>query len=222
MTFMPLCAAMTFTILILDQIQTRKSQLLIYLAAGQELIFLLGYYLYMVLLAFLGCRLRLEVYAIYFYLHVLFFVATYTRELSISGTVVASSILVGFTTSLILFCSHFHQVRLGTEGGANVVKVAVGGIYSLLFIIGLGQTLPFSSVVLCALTLPVGRYIASFVQKNHRVSTKVQFGASFANMFFIAKYYCVRLHTLFGAALAAGLVAARMFARKQLSRAILL
>ncbi|KAL8541072.1 hypothetical protein ACS0TY_002381 [Phlomoides rotata] len=235
MTFMPLCAAMTFTILILDQIQTRKSQLLIYLAAGQELIFLLGYYLHMVLLAFLGCRLRLEVYAIYFYLHVLFFVATYTRELSISGTVVASSILVGFTTSLILFCSHFHQigddkaigkfsplVRLGTEGGANVVKVAVGGIYSLLFIIGLGQTLPFSSVVLCALTLPVGRYIASFVQKNHRVSTKVQFGASFANMFFIAKYYCVRLHTLFGAALAAGLVAARMFARKQLSRAILL
>ena len=27
---------------------------------------------------------------------------------------------------------------------------------------------------------------------------------------FMAKYYCVRLHTLFGAALAAGMVAARM------------
>ncbi|KAL8536199.1 hypothetical protein ACS0TY_011732 [Phlomoides rotata] len=148
-----------------------------------------------------------------------------TRELSISGTVVASSILVGFTTSLILFCSHFHQieddkaigkfsplVRLGTEGGANVVKVAVGGIYSLLFILGLGQTLPFSSVVLCALTLPVGRYVASFVQKNHMDESKI----------FMAKYYCVRLHTLFGAALAAGLVAARMFARKQLPHAILL
>ncbi|KAL8531674.1 hypothetical protein ACS0TY_008316 [Phlomoides rotata] len=139
--------------------------------AGQELIFLLGYYLYMVLLVFLGCRLRLE--------------------LSIFGTVVASSILVGFTTSLILFCNHFHQIeddkalgkfsplaRLGTEGGADVVKV------------------------LCALTLPVGRYVASFVQKNHR--------------------YYVRLHTLFGAALAAGLVAARMFPRKQLPHAILL
>ncbi|KAL8524587.1 hypothetical protein ACS0TY_014260 [Phlomoides rotata] len=34
-----------------------------------------------------------------------------TRELSISGTVIASSILVGFTTSLILFCSHFHQIE---------------------------------------------------------------------------------------------------------------
>ncbi|KAL8492066.1 hypothetical protein ACS0TY_023624 [Phlomoides rotata] len=148
-----------------------------------------------------------------------------TRELSIFGTVVASSILVGFTTSLILFCNHFHQieddkalgkfsplVRLGTEGGADVVKVVVRGIYSLLFIIGLGQTLPFSSVVLCALTLPVGRYVASFVQKNHRDESNI----------FIAKYYYVRLHTLFGAALAAGLVAAKMFPRKQLPHAILL
>lgn len=39
---------------------------------------------------------------------------------------------------------------------------------------------------------------------------------------FMAKYYCVRFHTAFGAALAAGLVAARMFARKQLPQAILL
>ncbi|KAI3445754.1 hypothetical protein Pfo_002419 [Paulownia fortunei] len=148
-----------------------------------------------------------------------------TRELSISGTVVSSSILVGFTTSLILFCSHFHQieddkavgkfsplVRLGTEGGAKLVKVAVGVLYSFLFILGLGQTLPFSSVVLCALTLPVGKLVVSFVEKNHKDKTKI----------FMAKYYCVRLHTLFGAALAAGLVAARMFARKQLPHAIIL
>ncbi|PIM96960.1 hypothetical protein CDL12_29876 [Handroanthus impetiginosus] len=148
-----------------------------------------------------------------------------TRELSISGTIVSSSILVGYTTSLILFCSHFHQieddkavgkysplVRLGTEGGAKVVKVAVGALYSLLFILGLGQTLPFSSVVLCALTLPVGKSAVSFVEKNHKDKTKI----------FMAKYYCVRLHTVFGAALAAGLVAARMFARKQLPHAIIL
>lgn len=36
--------------------------------------------------------------------------ANVDRELSISGAVVASSILVGLTTTLILFCSHFHQV----------------------------------------------------------------------------------------------------------------
>ncbi|KAK4438164.1 2-carboxy-1,4-naphthoquinone phytyltransferase, chloroplastic [Sesamum alatum] len=148
-----------------------------------------------------------------------------TRELSLSSTILSSSILVGFTTSLILFCSHFHQidddkavgkrsplVRLGTEGGAKVVKVAVGLLYSLLFILGLGQTLPFSAVVLCAFTLPMGKLVVSFVEKNHREKRKI----------FMAKYYCVRLHTVFGAALAAGLVAARFFARKQLPHAIIL
>ncbi|KAK4476909.1 hypothetical protein RD792_016075 [Penstemon davidsonii] len=148
-----------------------------------------------------------------------------TRELLISKTVVASSILVGFTTSLILFCSHFHQieddkavekcsplVRLGTEAGAKVVKVAVVTLYSLLFLLGLGQALPFSSVVLCSLTLPIGKLIVSFVEENHEDKTRI----------FMAKYYCVRLHTLFGAAFAAGLVAARMFAGKQLPQAIIL
>ncbi|KAL0357056.1 UNVERIFIED_CONTAM: 2-carboxy-1,4-naphthoquinone phytyltransferase, chloroplastic [Sesamum calycinum] len=148
-----------------------------------------------------------------------------TRELSLSSTILSSSILVGFTTSLILFCSHFHQidddkavgkrsplVRLGTEGGAKVVKFAVGLLYSLLFILGLGQSLPFSAVVLGALTLPMGKFVVSFVEENHREKTKI----------FMAKYYCVRLHTLFGGALAAGLVAARFFARKQLPHAIIL
>ncbi|KAH6793413.1 UbiA prenyltransferase family protein [Perilla frutescens var. hirtella] len=147
------------------------------------------------------------------------------RELSISGAVVASSILVGLTTSLILFCSHFHQieddravgkfsplVRLGSERGARVVKLAVVALYSLLFILGLSQTLPFSSLILCALTLPVGNLVVDFVEKNHKEKAKI----------FMAKYYCVRLHTIFGAALAAGLVAARMFARKQLPHAIIL
>ncbi|KAL7119359.1 hypothetical protein ACP275_02G058300 [Erythranthe tilingii] len=146
-------------------------------------------------------------------------------ELPISGTIVSSSILVGLTTSLILLCSHFHQieddkavgkisplVRLGTEGGAKVVKVAVGLLYSLAFLLGLSQTLPFYSLVLCALTLPVGRLVSSFVEENHKDETKI----------FMAKYYCVRLHTVFGGALAAGMVAARMFARRQLPHTVLL
>ncbi|KAL8060937.1 hypothetical protein ABFX02_02G056200 [Erythranthe guttata] len=146
-------------------------------------------------------------------------------ELPISGTIVSSSILVGLTTSLILLCSHFHQieddkavgkisplVRLGTEGGAKVVKVAVGLLYSLVFLLGLSQTLPFYSLVLCALTLPVGRLVSSFVEKNHKDEAKI----------FMAKYYCVRLHTVFGGALAAGMVAARMFARRQLPHTVLL
>ncbi|KAI3445756.1 hypothetical protein Pfo_002421 [Paulownia fortunei] len=148
-----------------------------------------------------------------------------TSELPISSTVVWASILVGLTTSLILFCSHFHQikddkavgkisplVRLGTEAGAKVVKMAVLGLYSLVLILGFTQTLPFASVILCAMTLPMGNLVVSFVEKNHKDNTKI----------FMGKYLCVRLHTIFGAALAAGLVAARMFARQQLPQAIVL
>ncbi|KAG8368643.1 hypothetical protein BUALT_Bualt15G0066900 [Buddleja alternifolia] len=132
-----------------------------------------------------------------------------TRELSISSTIVSSSILIEDDKAVGKYSP---LVRLGTEAGSKVVKVAVVALYSLLFVLGLGQTLPFKSVVLCALTLPMGKLVVSFVEQNHKDKTKI----------FMAKYYCVRLHTVFGAALAAGLVAARMLARKQLPHAIII
>ncbi|KAG4982421.1 hypothetical protein JHK87_027170 [Glycine soja] len=64
----------------------------------------------------------------------------------LSGTVLSASILVGFTTSLILFCSHFHQVRLGTKKGAEVVKGAVFMLYALLVAFGLIKALPLTCI----------------------------------------------------------------------------
>nr|GMC54648.1 2-carboxy-1,4-naphthoquinone phytyltransferase, chloroplastic [Ipomoea batatas] len=139
-----------------------------------------------------------------------------TSVLPISGTILSASVLVGLTTSLILFCSHFHQidddravgkysplVRLGTKTGAEVVKASVIALYSLTIFLGFTKTLPSASIILSVLTIPMGRMVISFVEKNHEDKTKI----------FMAKYYCVRLHALFGAALAAGLVVARFFAR---------
>lgn len=123
-----------------------------------------------------------------------------TREVPITGTVLSASLLVGLTTSLILFCSHFHQVRLGTRAGSEVVKMAVTLLYSILFVLGLSRTLPFTCIILCAITIPIGKLVVSYVEANHQDKSKI----------FMAKYYCVRLHVIFGAALAAGLVAARM------------
>ncbi|XP_057466500.1 2-carboxy-1,4-naphthoquinone phytyltransferase, chloroplastic-like [Actinidia eriantha] len=136
-----------------------------------------------------------------------------TSELPITGTILSASLLVGFTTTLILFCSHFHQVkedravgkmsplvRLGTETGSEVVKAAVVTLYSLLLILGLIKALPFTCILLCSLTSPMGKLVVSFIEENHKDKAKI----------FMAKYYCVRLHALFGAALAAGLVAPRM------------
>ncbi|KAM7470621.1 hypothetical protein LguiA_008804 [Lonicera macranthoides] len=134
-----------------------------------------------------------------------------TSELPITGTILSASLLVGFTTTLILFCSHFHQinedvavgkmsplVRIGTETGSKVVRVAVIALYYLSFVFGLIKALPFTSVLLCMLTLPMGKLAVSYVEDNHKDKTKI----------FMAKYYCVRLHAIFGAALAAGLVIA--------------
>ncbi|XP_059648024.1 2-carboxy-1,4-naphthoquinone phytyltransferase, chloroplastic isoform X2 [Cornus florida] len=103
------------------------------------------------------------------------------NNLPITGTVLAASLLVGLTTSLILFCSHFHQVkgdravgkmsplvRLGTESGSEVVKVAVMTLYLLLFAFGLSKSLPFTCIFLCALTLPIGKLVVDYVQENHK------------------------------------------------------
>ncbi|XP_038888769.1 2-carboxy-1,4-naphthoquinone phytyltransferase, chloroplastic isoform X1 [Benincasa hispida] len=135
------------------------------------------------------------------------------RYLPISNTILSASILVGMTTTLILFCSHFHQVegdgavgkmsplvRLGTERGSKVVKVAVIMLYVLLFALGLSKSLPFTCIFFCGLTIPVGKLVVSFVEENHKDKQKI----------FMAKYFCVRLHAIFGVALAAGLVVARL------------
>uniref|UniRef100_A0A803R3B3 Uncharacterized protein n=1 Tax=Cannabis sativa TaxID=3483 RepID=A0A803R3B3_CANSA len=126
--------------------------------------------------------------------------------------ILSLSFLVGITTTLILFCSHFHQiegdkavgkmsplVRIGTERGAKIVKLATIALYVLPLALGLCRVLPFTCILLCALTLPLAKIVVSYVEENHKDNEKI----------FMAKYYCVRLHALFGAALAAGLVLAR-------------
>ncbi|KAK8562755.1 hypothetical protein V6N13_018683 [Hibiscus sabdariffa] len=136
--------------------------------------------------------------------------------LPLTRTVLSASLLVGLTTSLILFCSHFHQieediavgkmsplVKMGTERGSMVVKASVVTLYSLLFALGLFQTLPITCIFLCALTLPIGKLVVNFVKENHKDKGKI----------FMAKYYCVRLHALFGAAMTAGLVSARILVK---------
>ncbi|XVE93157.1 hypothetical protein REPUB_Repub01dG0166100 [Reevesia pubescens] len=136
--------------------------------------------------------------------------------LPLTRTVLSASLVVGLTTALILFCSHFHQVeedlavgkmspsvKMGTERGSVVVKWAVLTLYSLLFALGLCRALPLTSIVLSDLTLPVGKLVVSFVEENHKDKEKI----------FMAKYYCVRLHALFGTAMTMGLVSARMLTK---------
>ncbi|XWS68270.1 hypothetical protein CRYUN_Cryun04dG0076200 [Craigia yunnanensis] len=80
--------------------------------------------------------------------------------LPLTCTVLSASLLVGLTTTLILFSSHFHQVeeditvgkmsplvKMGTERGSIAVKGAVLTLYSLLFALGLCRALPLTCIV---------------------------------------------------------------------------
>lgn len=132
--------------------------------------------------------------------------------LRFSSTVLSISVLVGVTTTLILFCSHFHQidgdwevgkmsplVRIGTKRGSEVVRYGVIVLYSLVSTFVALKTLPLTCAFFTLLTLPIGKLLIDFVQENHNDKVKI----------FMAKYYCVRLHASFGVALALGLFAAR-------------
>ncbi|GKV35419.1 hypothetical protein SLEP1_g43684 [Rubroshorea leprosula] len=102
------------------------------------------------------------------------------------------------------------QVRLGAERGSTVVKGAAMILYTLLFSAGISGALPLTCSVLCALTLPIAKLVVKFVEENHKDKEKI----------FMAKYYCVRLHALFGAALAAGLVLTRVLPKRYVPRLI--
>ncbi|KAJ6793099.1 2-carboxy-1,4-naphthoquinone phytyltransferase, chloroplastic [Iris pallida] len=130
----------------------------------------------------------------------------------LTGTILSASVLVGLTTTLILFCSHFHQiegdrevgkmsplVRIGTKSGSEVVKYGVWMLYVLVTVFSIFKALPVTCTVLCLMTLPLGKLVVDFVVENHNDKIKI----------FMAKYYCVRLHALFGAALAIGLLLSR-------------
>jgi 1,4-dihydroxy-2-naphthoate phytyltransferase len=73
--------------------------------------------------------------------------AYYSQTSNWSITSLAASVIVGIATSLILFCSHFHQVsddiasgklspivRMGTEKAAKLLPWATGSIYALTFV----------------------------------------------------------------------------------------
>ncbi|KAJ7519512.1 hypothetical protein O6H91_20G042400 [Diphasiastrum complanatum] len=128
-----------------------------------------------------------------------------------SKSVIAAAVVIGVTTTLILFCSHFHQiegdrssgknsplVRLGTESGARVVELAVNSLYLLLAIMGVFKVLPLYAVLFCFLTYPVGQYVRDFVKTNHANKQAIS----------IAKYYCVCLNIAFGIALVLGFLVA--------------
>jgi len=134
--------------------------------------------------------------------------AYYSQTQSWSITSLIASIIIGVTTSLILFCSHFHQVkddlaagkrspivRLGTARGAQLIPWFCGITYALtLGFVILGQ-FPIWTLLMF-FSLPVAIKLTRHVQTYHNQPDKVN----------NCKFIAVALHFWSGLLLGLGFI----------------
>ncbi|MEH2046823.1 2-carboxy-1,4-naphthoquinone phytyltransferase [Nostoc sp.] len=111
--------------------------------------------------------------------------AYYSQTQTWSMTSLAASVIVGIATTLILFCSHFHQVkddiaagkrspivRLGTAKGAQLLVWFTGSIYPLTLLFVLLGISP-AWTLLSWVSLPFAVKLCRHVQENHNQPDKV-------------------------------------------------
>jgi 2-carboxy-1,4-naphthoquinone phytyltransferase len=111
--------------------------------------------------------------------------AYYSQTQTWSITSLAASVIVGIATTLILFCSHFHQVkddiaagkrspivRLGTAKSAQLLVWFTASIYPLTLLFVLLGISP-AWTLLSWVSLPFAVKLCSHVQENHNQPDKV-------------------------------------------------
>lgn len=126
--------------------------------------------------------------------------AYYSQTQSWSIANLMASLIIGISTSLILFCSHFHQVkddlaagklspivRMGTTMGAAVLKWSTASIYAIAAICVIVQLFPIATLLIF-LSLPLAMKLTQFVDEYHDRPERVR----------TCKYLAVRLHFVSG------------------------
>lgn len=132
--------------------------------------------------------------------------AYYSQTQSWSIANLTASIIIGISTSLILFCSHFHQVkddlaagklspivRMGTSMGAKVLEWSTASIYILTAVGVISKLFPVTTLSIF-LSLPLAIKLTQFVTESHDRPERVR----------TCKYLAVRLHFVSGLLLALG------------------
>ncbi len=132
--------------------------------------------------------------------------AYYSQTQSWSISNLAASLIIGISTSLILFCSHFHQVkddlaagklspivRMGTQMGAKVVQWSTISLY-VLTAIGIASGLFPIATLLIFLSIPLALKLTNFVGEYYDRPERIR----------TCKYLAVRLHFVSGMLLAIG------------------
>lgn len=134
--------------------------------------------------------------------------AYYSQAQSISVGSQVAGIIVGITTSLVLFCSHFHQieddlaagkrspiVRLGTQRSAQLVPLCCGVVLCLILLGVVGSYFPLWVLVTLASVVSASR-LARHVLAHHHQPEQI----------FDAKFYAIGFNFWTGILLSMGLV----------------
>lgn len=111
--------------------------------------------------------------------------AYYSQTQTFSNLCFATSVLIGITTTLILFCSHFHQVeddiaagkrspivRLGTQTGANLLLgfcSIIFALIALLIILGIFQTWTSISFFSLPFAIKLCRHVGTYHDQPEQV-----------------------------------------------------
>ena len=132
--------------------------------------------------------------------------AYYSQTQSWSIANLTASLIIGISTSLILFCSHFHQVkddlaagklspivRMGTKMGARVLEWSTASIYVLTAFGVIAHLFPVATL-LVFFSLPLAIKLTNFVSEYHDKPDRVR----------TCKYLAVRLQFVSGVLLALG------------------
>ena len=135
--------------------------------------------------------------------------ASYYSQVQHFSTIsLASGILIGISTSIILFCSHFHQVKddffagkrspivfLGTKLGSIVLKVITVFLMFLVIFFPILKILPFWTF-LSLLSFPVAHKLVQHVSQYHNQTSKVK----------NSKFIAIKFHFFSGTLLSVGLI----------------
>ena len=105
--------------------------------------------------------------------------AYYAQTRTFSAGNLAISSVIGISTSIILFCSHFHQieddlaagkrspiVRMGTANGAKVLAIATASLYLVTLVLIAIGILPLLSLIIFG-SLPFAYQLVHHVSQNH-------------------------------------------------------
>ncbi|WIA34374.1 hypothetical protein OEZ86_012710 [Tetradesmus obliquus] len=119
------------------------------------------------------------------------------------------AVLVGISTTVILFCSHWHQiqgdiragkmsplVRLGTEAACQVLLAATAGPYLIALAAAAAGVCPTPLLGCLLLSLPAAKSLLDYAFANHTVPAQIA----------PLKKFGVRWHVAMGLSLVAGLL----------------